>query len=369
MCEHLDLLILDSLPDKHAVMLARSRGNVAIGRLDLGASFVSLLNFKSAIENALLGKGQRPKKQDLAKFGKQLFDLLFAGDLSKLYARLPPGNISVHILSDASRAKSLPWEYMQDPTRPSGPQSERCIIRIIPTIGIDAPVPLPLKNKVRVLFCSADPINEPGVSWTDVKLTIERVYNAQIPDRFLFTAIEGGSRTSLLNTLQKERFDIFHFSGHCEIKGGVGHLVLVDSASGKSELLAADELAILLAGKGIRLAVLSACLTSAGNFADDFASVAGALIKAGIPAVVANQLSIPNKSVATFVGAMYRELLISGDIDLAVNAGRVALAISLGGIVGGDAVLEWGIPTLYRLFDANRIFVHEEDTASIHSSS
>jgi len=43
---------------------------------------------------------------------------------------------------------------------------------------------------------------------------------------------------SLRDTLQKGRFDIFHFFGHWEIKGGgVGHLVLIDSASGKSELV------------------------------------------------------------------------------------------------------------------------------------
>ncbi len=167
--------------------------------------------------------------------------------------------------------------------------------------------------------------------------------------------MEGGGPT-VVEELQQEKFDVFHFFGHGNVVNGSGQLMLVDTATGAADPLPACDLAALLAGKGIRLAVLSACLSSAGQMADDFGTVAGSLIKAGVPAVVANQMYIPNKSIAPFVSAMYGELLQSGDIDRAVNAGRVALLINLGGLLGGQAVVEWGIPTLYRLFGASQIF-------------
>ncbi|BAK77241.1 hypothetical protein NH8B_2427 [Pseudogulbenkiania sp. NH8B] len=101
-----------------------------------------------------------------------------------------------------------------------------------------------------------------------------------------------------------------------------------------------------LAGKGVQLAILSACLTGAGNHSDAFAVLASALIVSGIPAVVANQYPIPIKSIAPFVGSVYTSLALEGDIDRAVAEGRAALSIGIGSTTSGEAVVEWGIPTL-----------------------
>jgi len=82
--------------------------------------------------------------------------------------------------------------------------------------------------------------------------------------------------------------------------------------------------------------------------------VAEALVSNGIPAVVANLLPVPETSVASFVGAMYAQLLNTGDIDLAVNSARLKLSIELD--VPPDATLEWGIPTLYRHIAGSKVF-------------
>jgi len=95
--------------------------------------------------------------------------------------------------------------------------------------------------------------------------------------------------------------------------------------------------------------VLSACETAAGDFASDFSVMADGLVRCGIPAVVANQFPVENGSIANFVGALYHELLQSGDIDLAVSEGRVALAVEV------ESFIDWGIPTLYRHVDSWRV--------------
>jgi CHAT domain-containing protein len=156
-------------------------------------------------------------------------------------------------------------------------------------------------------------MDQEPVSWPELKATIERAFAARIPDRFELEAIEGTSRRSLVEAIQRRPCDVLHFSGHGRVVGGTGQLILTDRRTQRSSPITADELAIALRGKGIRLVVLSACETAAGDFADDFSVVAPTLVKAGISAVVANQLPVPDSTVATFVGALYASLLESGE--------------------------------------------------------
>jgi CHAT domain-containing protein len=230
------------------------------------------------------------------------------------------------------------------------------VVRVQPTCGIDSPAPKKFGTNARVLFVSAEPIDQAGLSWEDIAAVIERTLAAEIPGEVSVKVIEGATRRGLLQAVNRETFDVFHFFGHGTLKGSIGHLVLEESKTGNSDYLSAPDLAVALAGKGVRLAILSACLTGAGRFTDDFGVIATALIKAGIPAVVANQYPIPIKSISPFVGSIYSSLVRNGNIDSAVANGRVALAVGIGGATVGNAVVEWGIPTLYRLADAQQIF-------------
>jgi CHAT domain-containing protein len=185
------------------------------------------------------------------------------------------------------------------------------------------------------------------------------VFAARIsPDRYELTVI-AGTPQSLFKAFENanERFEIFQFSGHGDLdpQSGEGRLLLLNESNNQSSPITAGNLAVLLAGRGIRLAVLSACMTAAGNAADPFNVVAEALVLNGIPAVVANLLPVPDASVASFVGPLYTNLLTTGDIDVAVSQGRIKLAIELALPI--DATLEWGIPTLYRHIAASKVFL------------
>jgi hypothetical protein len=72
-------------------------------------------------------------------------------------------------------------------------------------------------------------------------------------------------------------------------------------------------------------------------------------------AVIANQLSVPTKSIAYFVETLFKSLLTTGNVDEAVSEGRVALSVALAN-VGNDAAIEWGIPVLYRLRGGAKLF-------------
>lgn len=352
-----ELFLLDQRKTDSVIVLARRGADTAIEHIPMDATLKALGEFGHALGNVVTGNvSTRPTAADLTKFGRDLFDFLFRGSLKTMYDRLPAGSVSLQILSDRPEIKEVAWEYLVTPDRQPSPHRERSVVRVQPTCGIYSPGPKKYGRKVRVLFVSADPVDQIGVDWSDVAPVIERAMSAQMPVEFTIKVIEGATRGGLIAAIARESFDVFHFFGHGDLKANVGQLVLQDIKTGKSDFLSAPELAVALAGKGVQLAILSACLSSAGKHDDDFGVLASALIAAGIPAVVANQYPIPIKSISPFVGSVYASLARDGDIDRAVAEGRVALAVGIGGTTGGNAVVEWGIPTLYRLPDAQQLF-------------
>jgi CHAT domain-containing protein len=194
-----------------------------------------------------------------------------------------------------------------------------------------------------------------------VKSSIETAFalSSNIPANRYDLKVIRGTTEELFAAFQNnnDKYEIFQFSGHGDVdpQTGEGRILLMDPGKNdQSQPVRASVLAGILHGRGVRLAVLSACLTSAGNSADPFNVVAEALLAAGVPAVVANHLPVPDASVAFFVGPFYKQLLNTGDIDIAVNEGRVNLAARLD--VPQDATLEWGIPTLYRYINGAQVF-------------
>jgi CHAT domain-containing protein len=209
-----------------------------------------------------------------------------------------------------------------------------------------------------MLFVHAEPIGQSSVAWQDIMETIEREFQARLsdlPKTFELDVVQGETRDSFLKAIEKKHYDILHFAGHGQINAkGFGELLLKNSKTGKSDPISAPALGTLLENKRLRLVVLSACSTSAGDFAKEFAVVAKSLVEYHVPAVVANQFPITNSAAATFAGSFYNKLLQSGNVDLATTAGRLALAFMPP--ASGQARFEWGIPTIYRHIGAARVF-------------
>jgi hypothetical protein len=355
----LEVFLLDE-PTKanaNAVVLARCVNDTAIEYLPINRALQDLLDYGRMLGSVIAGKSPRPPSNELDKYGIRLFEALFNGSILTLYNKLAADAVSIQILSDRADIREIPWEYMLTPNCRPAPHRNRSVVRVQVTCnGNTCPAPKQFDKKVNVLFVSADPIDQAGVSWEDVLATINSSFTAQLGPGVSIRVIAGATRLALMHAIRAESFDVFHFFGHGDVRGGVGHLVLQDLKTGRSEFLSASDLAIAFAGTEVRLAILSACLSGAGKFSDDFSVMATALIATGIPAVVANQYPIPYKSISPFVASLYASLIKKGDIDAAVAEGRAALAVMLNGPTGRDAVVEWGIPTLYRLANARQLF-------------
>lgn len=347
-----DLSILDSYAADYAIALGRCGSDIAIRRIPFGSEFDRLADFSTQLFAVLRGVGlaRRPTPEDIESFGRQLFDFVLRDDLLRLYAGLPQTHVTVNILTNHTKMRQLPWEYLQEP-KCLCPRNGRSVVRLVPTIGLAPVKPLPKSSVTKVLFVAADPIGLRNVDWSDVKATIERTYAARMGGtRLELRVIDGSDRDSLVSALQTQLFDIVHFSCHGTVVKSMGRLILMDRKTNRPDFIDARELGRLLAGRNIRLVILSACETSANNFEGDFGNIAEMLVHNGIPAAVANQAPAKNKTTAAFAGALYKELLTSGNIDKAMTAGRIALSIEL----RGDP--EWGIPTLHRLHGAEQLY-------------
>jgi CHAT domain-containing protein len=168
--------------------------------------------------------------------------------------------------------------------------------------------------------------------------------------------VEGATTDSFKDAFRASKYDILHMVCHGEVaQDGTGNLLFQDIKGRSKESISASTLGMFLKDKELRVVVLSACNTAAGDFAKEFAVVAKTLVESGIPAVVANQFEIQNSAAATFADAFYSELLDSGDIDRATTKGRMSLGFG-GALPNNVARIDWGIPSLYRHLGGARAF-------------
>jgi hypothetical protein len=346
--ECLDLMILNSKTDNSAILVLRRQSDVAIAEIEIEKNLKSLEAFRDRIRRALEpGPESRPLASDLAKFGTDLFDFCFAQQRD-IFPKDPNRDVRVQLFSNRTDIKAIPWEYIQ-PTEYQGPHLNRCVIRIVPSVGHCWPN-RQLGQKLKILFAASYPIDQERVEWQAVRDDIESSlgpYAAYVELQSLVPADWSDFR----NSIRRFRPDVVHFSGHGSITSGETQLFFMDSKTNQSQPVTSETLSALLQERDIRLVVLTACDTSTmPRKLESRAAVPVAaedLVRRGIRAVVANQLPLPNATAASFVGPLYRSLLQEGDVDKAVAEGRVELFTNLNNS-SDTAKLEWGIPTLHR---------------------
>jgi len=115
---------------------------------------------------------------------------------------------------------------------------------------------------------------------------------------------------------------------------------------GNPQWVSGKRLGKALLNQGVQLVVLSACSSGLVSGHSVFNSVAGALVKYGIPAVVAMQFSVEAESTAAFMTSFYHEL--ANDVPVA-HAVASAKAILL------DSEDAWYRPVLYLRTDPKNI--------------
>ncbi len=306
---------------------------------------------------------ERLSAQALRALGVELFDRLIAGEIKSLYdesvGRLAGSGdglrITLHLhLQDRDLAAlhGLPWELLTrlDRDQPLGLDRRFSIVRYVPQPRNARP---PLPDRLRILVASAEPKGCEPLNLDQEILGIQRAFEGD--QKVEIVPLAHVTLDGLRRALVEEEFHALHFLGHgaYDPESGEGALYLEDG-QGKAAIVRGRHLAEqLLDRSSLRLAFLNACRTARASAPRAFGGVATALVRAGLPAVIAMQFPITDGAAITFSETLYRRLAAGDGIDAAVTEGRLA-------IVGRQPKsLEWGTPVLFlhavdgRLFDSD----------------
>ncbi|MEL7059894.1 MAG: CHAT domain-containing protein [Acidobacteriota bacterium] len=351
----------------HTVQVLQSPAGDGVGRLNLDLDATAMLARRARLVRAARGAAvgrlnrdlqlQAPAaesiERDMQALGSELFDGLLeehlasllrtsldltraAGERLRLVLKVDPRSRQL------AEIHSQPWEYLF--YRAAGKflatQRDSPILRLL---DVDAPLARPPSDCLRILAVASTPSD---VDQLDVEHEIRSLERLAAGHPHLDLQVVRGLRLKDLRPhLLDQEIHVLHYMGHGDFdpQTGEGTLALTD-ANGRARHVPGGQLAQIVAdNRSLRLIVLNACETGRDVDADGrnpFAGVGTALVRAGVPAVVAMQAPISDGAAIAFSEVFYQRLAAGDPLDVALSEGRQA-------ILSTSREIEWGTPVLF----------------------
>jgi hypothetical protein len=298
--------------------------------------------------------------------GEDLAALLFPSRarsfLNRSREQLEEGEgLRIRLKLDTYSLTDLPWEYvyvprLDTPPDQKSPEGFLALDRRISLVRYEvlgqAPGSLEPTGTgpLRLVALLADP-DEPDYPHLDLDIEQQNIQQALAKMSGIRAEFYPDATIEMLEDALVSETHIFHFAGHGRFVGdlgesygsleGAGFIVLLGDDR-QTVLFSAERLALNLAGRGVRLAVLGACEAGRRDRVNAWTGVTPALTRAGIPAVVGMQYTIRDLNAVAFSRRFYRALAAGQPIDAAVTDGRLAIYNC-----SGEDERDWGVPVLY----------------------
>ncbi len=289
---------------------------------------------------------EQTNEDRVKEFGQYLFNALFTDKVLDLYYRsrdrAKRDNNGLRLILNIQPPELivLPWEYMYDLSSAEylSLSSKRPIVRYLEP---PRPIwPLKVKAPLHILGLIANPSNDFAQLQGELeKQSLEEIIK-NVREQVDLTWMEGKTPQDLLKYMRSGKWNIFHYIGHGGFDRDTNEgVILLPDNEGRNVFLSASKLATLLADdEYLRLVVLNTCDGAKGSKTNIFSSTASILLRRGIPAVLAMQYIITDKTAILFARTFYEALLDGLPLDASVAEARKALYLE---------TLEWGIPVLY----------------------
>ena len=333
------------------------------------------------LENAVLSsigdrRGRSSKGEAILKdFGRKVFNVVFRetseiafqfnSSLSMIAKDPEYEGLRLKLRIESPELTQWPWEYVYDEHK----RNYLCLRERSPVVRfLEVNEPsgeLEVDGTLNILGMIANP----GGEWTVLDTEKERkviddaIAPLQEEGKVNFRWVAGETIDHLLDAMQRGSWHVFHFIGH----GGVyeydedepatgppgeretGFIVLSDGSGGPAEI-SASKLKNFLQGQFLRLVVLNCCegARPGGKDKDAFSSTGAALVRSGIPAVVAMQFPISNDAATQFANGFYKALASNAPLEKAITWARVRMSQA--------SNVEWGVPVLFTRFPSGRLF-------------
>ncbi|NER03982.1 MAG: CHAT domain-containing protein, partial [Okeania sp. SIO3C4] len=247
------------------------------------------------------------------------------------------------------RISSLPWEVLHVGDRPLATGTDVIFSRYQPNTC------LPKQTRTRtpeeplkILMAIAAPSDKDS-------LQLEKEYEALQQElqtnsgeiHIHLDILRQPGREQLTQRLEQGKYQVFHYAGHSNWGVSGGEISLVSNTTGLTESLSGRDLAGLLVNNGIQMAVFNSCRGAYNHLVnptdDEVAlNLAEALVKRGIPGVLAMAERIPDEVSLILTRLFYRNLNQGYPIDLSLSRARQGLISAY-----GSHELYWALPVVY----------------------
>ena len=309
---------------------------------------------------------RQPTAAHLQTLGHQLVDaLLPMGEVRDLYQRslgMAAAGLRLRLRVDPPQLAAVPWEYAFDESIDDflvlNPRVAlvRYLSQPVAARSVTGVAPLPILLFVgapdgEVLLDNVREIQHVLDALTDLlpqRVTLEILFAGAERERQAIASLVAGRRgvhlspapatlTALRSALRRG-VRVVHYTGHGYFDPEEGGALLVQSEEGGTETVDAHTMARQLRGSQVALAFLNGCDTAIDGTTQALMGLAPRLVAAGLPAVVAMQAEIDDRSAIRFAAEFYRSLADGLPLDAAVGEGRKAIS---------RHPLAWGIPVLF----------------------
>lgn len=326
----------------------------------------------------------------LTSLGQQLYNALFQGTIRDSWmtaqgvAQHRREVLRLRLGLKGTKLSRLPWEVLHAGDRAIATGTDVVFSRYEPSLGLVNPIPmaesfaLEPNQPLRILMAIAAPTDQDRLELqreathlqnellggNSALVTSGRTSNSGLfaaegirdPDvlaamshtpEIQLTLLDQPDREQLTQALEQGNYQVLHYAGHSNPGTEGGNLYLVSRKTGLTETLSGDDLAGLLVNNGVRMAVFNSCrgaYTASSHPLDDTSerNLAEALLKRGIPGVLAMAERIPDDVALTLTRLFYRNLKQGYAVDLSLSRARQGLVSAY-----GSHRLYWALPILY----------------------
>jgi tetratricopeptide (TPR) repeat protein len=289
---------------------AEPRAELPRGLIEAQQQF--LAGFRTGLRRDPVAAERQSLDASLAGLGRALREVCLGGGAGAALAGLVDGAavgtvVEVTVEADDPALLGLPFEALRLPDDRVLALDPRVTLRRRP-LGLDAPKQAKLAGPLKILVAIGAPDEgQSGGAVLDQERELQTILDAvdlaraheTVQVRFL----EIGHPEEIGKAIKEDAYHVLHISCH-----GLPGLLELEDQDGKAVRVGAEALLepIRRTGRPLPLILLNACQT--GVAAGQTASLAEALLRAGVPAVLAMQASVSDGYATRFAGAFYRHL-------------------------------------------------------------
>lgn len=302
----------------------------------------------------------------LEEFGGQLFLAAFSGGVrkclerSRLTAESKGAGLRIRLRLPPSLA-NIPWEYLYDVDYGFLNLSpETALVRYV-----EMPIPLQpfrISPPLRILAMISAPGDVAGLQHEEEWEKLNNAVGSLVTRGMVqMTRLEAGTLSALQRPLRLHEYHVLHFIGHGGYdEGAQDGALLLEGADHKSRLVTGRDLGQMLRGHhSLRLIVLNACEGARSARDDPFGGVAQALVRQGVPGVIAMQFEISDPAALVFSQSFYEAIADGLPVEIGMVEARRAM------FAAGHEV-EWATPVLYLRSRDGRIFAKRRVSGDRH---